>query len=229
LSSRSARALVLTLAAAAAAGTGAATAAPAEAAAPRVQAMVVGKSGWTVGPRTVAVGGVRVNSCRLRAGLPIGVLGALRQPFRARGGCSALYVSQVRGDREARGAGWVYKVGNVAPSRSASDPTGRLRSGQKVLWFWCKRSGACNRTLATRARVSGPRMRVTVTAYDDYGRGRRVAAATVIVRELGSSTRRTFRTANDGTVLVPVRRGKRYRVDSRRGGVVRGFPATVRA
>lgn len=226
MSSRSAStALVLAALALALAG----AAAPADAASPRVQAMVVGKSGWTVGPRTVTVGSLRVNSCRLRAGLPIGVLGALRQPFRARGGCSAMYVSQVRGDRERGGGGWVYKVGRRLPGRSASDPAGRLRSGQKVLWFWCKQAGACSRTLSTSARRAGSRLRVTVTAYDDFGRGRRVAAASVIVRELGSSARRTFRTAADGTVLVPVTRGRRYRVDSRRGGVVRGFPTTVRA
>lgn len=191
--------------------------------------MVVGKSGWTVGPRTVAVGSLKVNSCRLGAGLPVGVLKALGQPFRARGGCSALYVSQVRSDKERGAGGWVYKVGRKLPGRSASDPAGRLRSGQKVLWFWCKQAGACNRTLSTSARAANGRLRVTVTAYDDFGRGKRVGAAAVIVREVGSSTRRTFRTANDGTVLVPVTRGKRYRVDSRRGGVVRGFPTTVRA
>jgi hypothetical protein len=203
--------------------------APARAATPRVQAMVVGKGGWTVGPRTVSVASLRVGSCRLRAGLPIGVLRALGQPFKARGGCSALYVSRVRGDAEKGAGGWVYKVGRRLPGRSASDPAGRLKSGQKVLWFWCKQAGACNRTLSTSGRASNGRMRITVTAYDDFGRGRRVSAATVIVREVGTSTRRTFRTATDGTVLVPVSRGKRYRVDSRRGGVIRGFPTTVRA
>lgn len=191
--------------------------------------MVVGQSGWTVGPRTVGVAALRVNACRLRAGLPIGVLRALRQPFKARGGCSALYVSQVRSDRERGAGGWVYKVGRRLPGRSASDPAGRLRSGQKVLWFWCKQAGACSKTLATTARAANGRMRVGVTAYDDYGNGTRVGGATVVVRQLGSSTRRFYRTGSDGTVLVPVTRGKRYRVDSRRGGVVRGFPTEVRA
>lgn len=204
-------------------------AAGAGAAAPRVKALVVGKDGWSAGPRTVRVGALRVNGCRLRAGLPIGVLRALRQPFRARGSCSSLYVSQVRRDRERRLGGWVYKVGHRLPSRSASDPAGRLRSGRRVIWFWCARAGACARTLSTSARSSGGRIRVTVTGYDDRGRGRRVAGATVIVRRLGSRSRRTFRTGGDGTVLLRATRGRRYRIDSRRGGTVRGFWTEVRA
>ena len=205
------------------------TVAPAAAAAPRVQALVVGKSGWTAGPAAIPVRSTRVNSCPLDAGLPIGVLSALRQPFRARGGCNALYVFQVRGDREAGAAGWVYKVGRRLPGISSSSPRARLRSGQRVIWFWCRRAGRCQRTLATTASSSGGRMRATVTGYDDYGRGRRMSRATVIVRRLGTSTRRRYRTSSNGTVSFRVRPGARYRVDSRRSGVVRGFPTTVRA
>ena len=208
----------------------AALAAPgAQAASPRVQALVVGKNGWTVGPKSVRVSGTRVNRCRLGAGLPIGVLRELRQPFRARGSCRALYVFQVRGDRERGNGGWVYKVGRANPSRSASDPAGRLRSSQRVTWFWCRQVGNCGRTLATTGRSSRGRMRVIVTGYDDYGRGRRVPSATVLVRMIGSRTRRTLRTGSDGTVLVAVRPGRRYRIDSRRTGMIRGFPTTVRA
>ena len=201
----------------------------ADAATPRVQALVVGKSGWTAGPASIPVRATRVNSCRLSAGLPIGVLSALRQPFRARGGCGALYVFQVRGDREQGAGGWVYKVGRRLPGVSASSPRVRLRSGQRVIWFWCRRAGRCQRTLATAARSSGGRMRVTVTGYDDAGRGRRMSRARVIVRRIGTSSRRTYRTGSSGTVSFRVRRGARYRIDSRRSGVVRGFPTTVRA
>jgi len=204
-------------------------AASAPAAGPRVQALVVGKGGWSAGPRAVTVDALRVGRCRLVAGLPIGVLRALRQPFRARGGCSALYVSQVRGDRERGLGGWVYKVGHRSPGRSASDRAERLRSGERVMWFWCARAGSCARTLGTSGRASGGRMRVTVNAYDDRGRARRVAGATVIVRRLGTSTRHTFRAGSDGTALIRVTPGQRYRVDSRARGVVRGFPTTVRA
>jgi hypothetical protein len=225
--SASARALVL--AALVAAALLALPAGGAGAATPRVQALVVGRNGWTVGPRTVAVRALRVNRCRLRAGLPIGILRALRQPFRAEGSCSSLYVSQIRRDRERGAGGWVYKVGRRLPGRSASAPAGRLRSGQKVIWFWCRRAGACQRTLSTSARSSRGRMRAIVTAYDDFGRGRRVAGATVLVRRLGARRRSTIRTGRDGTVLIRVTRGRRYRVDSRRRGIVRGFPTVVRA
>lgn len=207
----------------------AASAAPAAAAPPRVQALVVGKSGWSAGPASIPVRATRVNSCRVGEGLAIGVLTALRQPFRARGSCTSLYVFQVRGDREAGAGGWVYKVGRRLPGVSSSAPSGRLRSGQRVTWFWCRRAGRCQRTLATSARSSGERMRVTVTGYDDRGRGRRMSRATVLVRRIGSSARRRYRTGSDGTVSFRVRRGQRYRVDSRRGGAVRGFPTTVRA
>ena len=205
------------------------SAAPAQAATPRVQALVVGKSGWTAGPASIPVRATRVNSCRLGAGLPIGVLSALRQPFRARGGCGALYVFQVRRDREQGTGGWVYKVGRRLPGVSASSPRARVRSGQRVIWFWCRRAGRCQRTLSTSARSSGGRMRVSVIAYDDAGRGKRMSRATVIVRRLGSSSRRTYRTGSSGTVSFRVRRGARYRVDSRRSGVIRVFPTTVRA
>jgi hypothetical protein len=203
--------------------------ASASAAAARVQALVVGKSGWSVGPRSISVGPAVVNRCRVGAGLPIGVLAALRQPFRARGACEALYVFQVRGDRERGAGGWVYKVGRALPGRAASDPSGRLRSGQQVTWFWCRQVGRCGRTLATTARSANGRMRVSVHGYDDFGRGRRMAGATVIVRMVGSSTRRIYRTDAEGRVSVRVRPGRRYRVDSRRPGTIRGFPIEVRA
>lgn len=205
------------------------SAAPAAAAPPRVQALVVGKSGWTAGPASIPVRSTRVNSCALGAGLPIGVLSALRQPFRARGSCGALYVFQVRGEREQGTGGWVYKVGRRLPAVSASSPRARLRSGQRVIWFWCRRAGRCQRTLSTSASSSGGRMRVTVRAYDDAGGSRRMSRAAVIVRRLGTSSRRTYRTGSRGTVSFRVRRGARYRIDSRRSGVIRGFPTTVRA
>ena len=204
--------------------------ATAHAATPRVQALIVGKSGWTVGPASIPVRAARVNTCRLGAGLPINVLAVLRQPFRARGGCRALYVSQVRGDREAGAGGWVYKVGRRLPGRSSSAPSARLRSGQRITWFWCRRAGRCDRTLATSGRAtSRNRMQVTVTGYDDNGRGRRIARATVYVRMVGSRSRRSYRTNRSGQVTIRVRRGRRYRLDSRRRGLIRGFPTTVRA
>lgn len=204
-------------------------AAAAQAASPRVDALVVGRDGWSVGPKKVAVGAFTVGRCRLDAGLPIGVLRALRQPFAVTGSCGALYVEAVRGERERGVGGWVYKVGRKLPGRAASDPAGTLRSGQQVMWFWCARAGRCGRTLATSARSANGRLRVTVLGYDDAGRATRVAGATVLVRRLGTTRRQTFRTGSDGTATVAAVAGATYRIDSRRAGLVRGFPTEVRA
>jgi hypothetical protein len=226
-SSRSVSAIVLLVAALA--GAAGSWGQVAQAAAPRVEALVVGRDGWSVGPAAVSVPALSVGSCRLRDGLPIGVLRALGQPFKVEGSCGALYVAQVRDERERGAGGWVYKVGRRLPGRAASDAGGRLRSGQRVTWFWCRKVGSCGRTLVTSARSSGGRMRVTVVGYDDFGRGKRIPGATVLVRRVGTTTRQTHRTRADGTVLVRVAPGARYRVDSRRAGTVRGFPTEVRA
>ena len=95
----------------------AAPAAVAQAAPPRVDAMVVYRDGDVVGPKRVAVGAARSGSCRLREGLPIGVLAALRQRFAARGSCANLYVHTVGRDRAFGAQGWVFKVGRRLPSQ----------------------------------------------------------------------------------------------------------------
>ena len=123
-----------------------AAAVPAQADGPRVRAMVVGKSGNVVaGVKPVRLDAFRHRRCRIRAGLPLGVLHALRVPFRTRGGCQSLYVKKAAGARERGNGGWVYKVGTRGGSASASDPsgpfgTGRIRSGAEVVWFWCRRA-----------------------------------------------------------------------------------------
>jgi hypothetical protein len=194
------------------------------AAPPRVDAMVVHRDGAVVGPRRVVVRATRVNRCRLREGLPIGVLAALRRPFAARGSCGVLYVSRVGRDRESGRAGWVYKVGRRLPSRSASDPAAALRSGQRVIWFWCRRAGACQRTLAIQAPRSARRgrsFRVVVRGYDDFGRGRRVSGA--VVRYDG----RSARTSRRGVAVLRARRTGRVRLVASRRGMIRSFPSTV--
>jgi hypothetical protein len=196
----------------------------AEAAPPRVDAMIVDRSGAVTGPHRVAVGATRSGRCRLREGLPIGVLSALRAPFRARGSCGALYVHQVWSQRASGVQGWVYKVGRRLPSRSASDPGVRLRSGQRVIWFWCRRAGACQRTLtiaAPRVARRGRGFRVTVRGYDDFGRGRRVRGATVRYDGLSARTDRR------GVAVLRARRPGRVRLIAVRRGMVRSFPSVV--
>ena len=67
---------------------------------------------------------------------------------RARRRAASLYVFQVRGDRERGAGGWVYKVGRRLPgAQRERRRAGRLRSGQRVTWFWCAQAGRCQRTL----------------------------------------------------------------------------------
>jgi hypothetical protein len=199
------------------------------AASPTVDAQVVDRAGRVVGPRAVAVPALRVRAggrtCRLGAGLPIGVLRALKVPFRAEGSCSSLYVSEVRRQRERGAGGWVYKVGRRLPGVSASSTSARLRGGQQVTWYWCVRAGACQRTLATRSTASGTTLRTTVTSYDDRGRGAPVAGAQVAVSEGDAIVSST--TGADGTATATVASGRRYAVRATRRGMIPSFPEEI--
>ena len=199
-------------------------AAAAHAAAPRVDAMVVFRGGDVTGPRRVAVGALRVGRCSLRDGLPIGILRALRLPFATTGSCGGLYVTRVRGERARGAAGWVYKVGRRVPNVGAAAPAARLRSGQRVIWFWCRRAGSCQRTLAMavpRTARRGGRFSVVVRGYDDYGRGARVRGA--VIRYDGISARTNRR----GVAVIRPRRPGRLRLVATRRGMVRSFPSVV--
>jgi hypothetical protein len=116
------------------------------------------------------------------------VVAAPASPRAGRAG--ALYVEQV--GATARPAGGMGLQGRRAlPSRA---PLTRRRAalGQRVIWFWCRRAGACQRTLAMQGRArpgAASRFRVVVRGYDDFGRGRRVAGA--IVRYDGRRAGRT--------------------------------------
>ncbi len=175
---------------------------PASAQAASVDVMVVGKDGVLRAPqevrlkeRTVKVGARR---CRIAAATPLSALAAtgVRYTLRDYARCTrrprdaaGLYVRDVAGQRERGQAGWVYKVGRRIGTTSASDPSGpfgtgrRLRDGQRVTWFWCRVAGRCQRTLEVRpasASVApGAQLSVEVRGFDDFGRGRRIAGATV--------------------------------------------------
>jgi hypothetical protein len=82
--------------------------------------------------------------------------------------------------------GWVYKVGNKAGTTGAGDPSGpfgsgRLKRGARVTWFYCRmKASGCQRTLAiTPKALGGGQVRVTVRAYDDQGKARPAAGASV--------------------------------------------------
>jgi hypothetical protein len=199
-------------------------------ASPQVDAQVVDREGRVAGPKQVSVPAFSVRSegrtCRLRAGLPLGVLRALRVPFKVEGSCSSLYVFEARRQRERGAGGWVYKVGRKLPGVSASSPASRLRAGQRVTWFWCVQAGKCQRSLETRSAAEGGTLRVTVTAYDDKGSG--VPAAGAQVSAVTGGERRSGVTAADGTATLPVQAGP-ITVTATRRGLVPSFPERVAA
>ena len=228
-----------------------AAAAPASAAGPRVDAMIVGKASVLQPPRKVTVRAAHVKvgrkSCAIGPATPLGVLVALRRaggpPYHLRdfGSCSRrpadanlLFVDRIGSERNAGSDGWVYKVGNKAGTADAADPagpfgTGRgLRSGQRVLWFWCTLSAGAHCPPTLDVRVDAPRVspgapiRVTVTAYDDDGKGAPAAGATVTAG--GASA--TAGPDGTATLAAPPAAGT-YDVTASASGDVPGFPATV--
>ncbi|HYI19582.1 MAG TPA: hypothetical protein VD836_12800 [Solirubrobacteraceae bacterium] len=175
---------------------------PAEAAR-TVRVMVAGQSSVLAGPqkvklvdRTVTVGGKR---CATGARTALSALAATKLPltFKDYGACSrrpadsgSLYVRAIGGERERGSDGWVYKVGRRVGTTGAADPSGafgdgrRLRTGQKVLWFWCVKDAAdaCQRTLevtAPRSVTPGATFQATVRGYDENGKGVPVAGVEV--------------------------------------------------
>ena len=167
---------------------------------PTVQVMVVGQGGVVLaGPRTVTGAAATVTAvarrhCAIRRRDAAGGPGRPAPPRRAR-----LLVARLRplrlGGPQLRAAvrlsiggetnrgqnGWEYKVGGLSGTTGAADPSGvrgdgrLLRSGQRVLWFWCEASaGGCQRTLEVSASVDRARsgtLAVQVTGYDNEGRG----------------------------------------------------------
>ena len=184
-----------------------AAAAPAQAlAAPKVEQLVVFKNGdakqksVVASKVTVTVGKKR---CAVGAGTPLAALlrskiGAIR--LKDYGACSSkpadaagLYVARIRKDSAKGVNGWVYKVGKRVAPAGAGDPTGPFGSGRlkpcaRLTWFYCRmKAKGCQRTLAiTKVETpGGGEVRVSVRAYDDHGKGRAAAGATVHV---GSAT-----------------------------------------
>jgi hypothetical protein len=230
-----AAAAVVLMLAAAAPGTGAEVR---PAATPRVEQLVVFRSGKAIAKR-VSTAGLSVRVGRRRCAVPSRTpLAAFvrSRPGRIRlrdfGSCSrrardasGLYVHGVDRDQEAGRGGWVYKVGRKAGTAGAADPTGpfgrgRLRAGQRVLWFYCLRAGDCQRTLSLRARAGAGGLAVTVTGYDDAGKGRAVAGATVHAGAAAAIT------GGDGTARLTLPAG-RYAVYAEKDGLVRSFDETA--
>lgn len=223
------------------AGLGAALAAPSTAAAapPAIEQMVVFRDGDAV-TRTVKAKRVRVRvggrSCAAGDGTALAALvrshiGRLR--LHDYGACSlrprdgaGLFVRAIRGDRNRGQDGWVYKVGRRGATAGAADPSGpfgrgRIRSGRRVTWFYCRlRDGGCQRTLELKATPERGAVAVTVRGYDDEGRGVRIEGATVSAAGVSGVT------APDGSVRLAVPAGN-HRVVAKKDGLVRSFAERV--
>jgi hypothetical protein len=222
-----------------------------DAAAPTVQSMIVGAGGrilapeWTVSAAatTLRVGG---RGCAVAAGTPLAVLAADRRAggpgfaMRDYGRCGSspansgqLFVYSIGGQSNGGQSGWEYKVEGVSGSAGAGDPSGPmgdgrlLRSGQRVLWFWCEASaGGCQRTLianpASGSVSRGRSLTVTVLGYDNEGRAAPVAGAIVTLGSDFASTGSHGR----ATLLAPSAPG-RYQLAAARRGLVPSFPGTI--
>jgi hypothetical protein len=212
----------------------------AEARAPAVQQLVVFRSGKAVAKRVSSKGTlVRVGRrrCAVGTGTALAALArskAGRLRLRDYGSCSrragdggGLFVSGIGADRNRGQNGWTYKVGRKAATAGAADPSGpfgtgrRLRSGQRVTWFYCRLlGGGCQRTIELTAAPEPGGAAATVRAYDDRGRGVTVAAASV---RLGGTTQVTDAS---GVAHFAVAPGS-YSAYASKPGLVRSFPERV--
>src|SRR4051812_32935600 len=208
-------------------------AAPADA---KVRQMVVFRSGKAL-TKNVSTRSLRVKvghkRCAVASRTPLAAL-FRSHPGRIRlkdyGSCSRhprdatqLFVRSIRHDRNRGRRGWVYKVGRKAGTTGAADPSGpfgngrRLRSGQRVTWFYCRlRSGGCQRTLSVRVTPEAGGLAVKVVGYDDFGHGALAAGATV---KAGGTTALT---GADGRAHLALVSGS-YKVYARKKGLVRSF------
>jgi hypothetical protein len=140
---------------------------------------------------------------------------------------AGLFVRQIREDKNTGQDGWVYKVGRKAATSGAADPSGpfgtgrRLRSGQRVTWFYCRLVGSsCQRTLALKTKVEPGAVTVKVTGYDDAGDGNVIPGATVISGAVRATS------GVDGRVRLLLPAGK-HRLRVEKAGLVRSFTEKV--
>jgi hypothetical protein len=208
------------------------------AAAPKVRQMVVFRDGDALTRRvSTAATSVRVGGRRCAVGerTPLAALvrsrpGPLR--FRDFGACSSrardaagILVTRIGPDRNRGQRGWVYKVGRRAATAGAGDTggpfgNGRLRAGQRVVWFYCVRAGDCQRTLQVSAKPATGGIVAIVRGYDDGGVGVPVVGATVTAGQL------TGITGPDGRVQMALSSGT-HRLVARKDGLVRSFTERV--
>jgi len=218
---------------------------------PGVQAMIAGYGGSILyQARTVSAAAstiyVHGRSCAIAAGTPLAVLAAVRRAggpgFAVRdyghcGGSPAnsaqLFVYSLGGETNRGQNGWEYKVEGASGTTGAGDPSGprgdgrRLRSGERVLWFWCEATaGGCQHTLEVSAQSTtvarGRWLTVTVAGSDNEGARHPVAGAIVTLGTDFASTDARGR----ATLIAPASGGS-YQLTATRRGLVPSFPETI--
>lgn len=138
-----------------------------------------------------------------------------------------LFVRAMGKDANKGFDGWVYKVGQKLATAGAADPggafgRGRLKDGQRVTWFYCRLvEASCQHTLVLKASATAPgQVTVTVRAYDDQGKGRLAAGATVRAGDVTATTDDSGR----ATLTLPA---GAHRIHAERAGDIRSFGERV--
>jgi len=210
------------------------TASPAPASAPQVKHLIAFRDG-SVSQKAVRAQAASVRVEGRRCGVARGT--ALSALLRSRpgrigladfGSCTrrgrdggGLFVNAIRGERNRGSDGWTYKVQTKAATAGSADPSGafgngRLRSGQRVTWFFCRlRGGSCQRTLRLSFVRRADGVVASVKGYDDQGRAVPVAGAEVA----GGGLRLT----TDASGRTPVFTASGQALRARKRGLVASF------
>ena len=216
----------------------------------KVQLMIVGRARTLLSARPAGLRAATVRvagrHCAVASATPLAVLADARAAggpsfaLHDYGHCSraardgeSLFVTAIGPDRNAGQNGWVYKVGGRTGSTGAASLSGplgdgrRLRAGQQLLWFWCVMGATgCQRTLTVSAPAgpvaAGAPVSVTVTGYDDEGRGTPAAGASVTLGTARASADASGRV----TVAAPAAAGT-YELGAQATGLVPSFPQAV--
>lgn len=215
----------------------AAAAPPAGAASyPKIEQLVVFRDGTAIQKSarakqiTTRVSG---RDCAVGSGTALAALIRIKPPslrLHDYGRCSSrardaeqLFVRRIGKDTNKGFDGWVYKIGQKLATAGSGDPggpfgRGRLKDGQKVLWFYCRLTGqSCQRTLSVKVTSTAPgQVNVGVRSSDDGGKAILGSGATIHVGEYTA----TADELGGATLTVPP---GVYRVWAERNGEIRSF------
>ena len=208
---------------------------------PKVEQLVVYRDGTalqksaTVKHVTVRVSG---RDCAVGSATPLAALVRIKPPklrLRDYGSCSKraadaeqLFVRGIGPDVNKGFDGWVYKVGSKMATAGAGDPSGpfgrgRLKDGQRVIWFYCRLvEQSCQPTLVVKVTSTAPgQVNVVVRSANDQGKTVLAGGASVHIGDT------TVTTDEMGRATATVAPGT-YRVYAERAGEVRSFGERVR-